>query len=132
MFTLALLTPAGLLTAYQAQLTAIHTDLTRQMVSGVKDATLTCSTQLNILPCIPQQLSQFHLGAGISVSKVYDNLSVCRVYCHSQWNYHQLQRPEEILGEEISFIIYSSCLFQHRQVAELTHSLHISIGEQRL
>lgn len=36
---------------------------------------------------------------------------VCRVYCHPQRNHHQLQRPEEILGEQISFVSSSRCFF---------------------
>lgn len=53
MFTSALLTPAGPPTVCQAQLTAIHIDLTRQMVSCVDDRIsllkLTHYTQLEVL-----------------------------------------------------------------------------------
>lgn len=42
------------------------------------------------------------LGTDILIFKVI--FLVCRVHCHPQWNHHQLQRPEEILGEHISFV----------------------------
>lgn len=58
------------------------------------------------------------------------NFLTCRVHCHSQWNYYQLQRSEEIPGKPSCSKIPKVDVISPFDTT--INSLSISVGEQRL
>ncbi len=56
--------------------------------------------QLNTAGCLTSYFTSRFFLCSLKFKIIFP---VCRVHRHSQWNYHQLQRSEEILGKLNSF-----------------------------